>query len=104
VGEVTEHTICVEVLSTTFFIKKSATYQICVLILHVKYPLFLPDFNGDFRKTFVYQIKKKKSVPWQPSCCMLTDRYDEANSRFSKFYERAVKGTVLSMPRRASSY
>ena len=62
------------------------------LDLHVKYPLFLLDFNEtwiistDFQKKNVkYQILLK-SAQWEPSCSMRTvgqtDRHDEINSRF----------------------
>ena len=50
--------------------------------LHVKYPLFLSDFNSirifptDFRKILKYQISWK-SVQWEPNCSVRTeDRTD----------------------------
>jgi len=64
---------------------------------HVKYPLFLSDFNEAwifwtyFRKNT--QISNSwKSVQWDPSCSRRTDRrsgrHEGANSRFSQFCER----------------
>ena len=50
--------------------------------LHVKYALFLSDFNEtwnfstDFRKSVKYQISSK-SVQWKPSCFMQTDEWIE---------------------------
>ena len=65
--------------------------------LHAKYPL-LSYFNEnwifstDFRKIFKHQISLK-SVQWEPSCSMRTDRqtrHDEASSLFfSKFCDSA---------------
>jgi hypothetical protein len=63
---------------------------------HVKRPLFVSDINETwifstcFRETLKYQISWK-SVRWEPSCCMRTDRHDEANSRFSQFCELTQK-------------
>ena len=62
--------------------------------LHIKYPLFLLDFNEilncwtDCRESIKYQVLSK-SIQWEPSCSMRTDGNDEANSRFSQYCERA---------------
>ena len=52
------------------------------------------EFPRHIRKILKYQIPWK-SVQWEPSCSMRTDRqtdrHDEANSRFSQFCERAWK-------------
>ena len=62
--------------------------QICIG-LHVEYPLFFSDFNEtwilwtDIRIILTYQFSRK-SVLWEPSCSMRTDRRDEADGRFSQ--------------------
>jgi hypothetical protein len=68
---------------------------------HVKYPLFLSDFNGtwvfltDFRKnTKIYNATNIRPVEAElVHACKhaerQTDRHDEVNSRFSQLFERA---------------
>jgi hypothetical protein len=58
----------------------------------VQYPLFLSDFNKTWLvlKNFPWILKyeiSRKSVQWEPSCSIRTCRYDDANSRFSKFWK-----------------
>ena len=48
------------------------------------------DFFDRFLIVFKYRISWK-SVQWQRSCSMLSDRHDEGNSRFSQFCEKRVK-------------
>jgi hypothetical protein len=84
--------------------------------LHVKYPLFLSDFDEtwilstDFRKEF--QIKRFIKIhpvgtklfhadsPTDGEKDRQTDRqrHDEANSRFSQFFERTYKLPSLIFP------
>ena len=58
--------------------------------LHVKYPLFLSDFNvtwfysTDFRKIFTYQILWK-SVQWERSCSMRTDGQTDITKLIAAF-------------------
>ena len=67
--------------------------------LHVKYPLFLSEFNEtrilstDFRKILISHLMKIRVVGAElfhegGRTDRQTDRHDKANSRFSKFFER----------------
>jgi len=69
--------------------------------LHVKYPLFLSDFDEicifstDFGKIFKHQISWK-SVQWDPRCSHVDGQTDfhEANIFFSRFCQRTWKWNV----------
>ena len=62
--------------------------------LHVRYSISLPDFNesrifwADFRKVLEFQVPLK-SVQWEQSFSMQTDRHIEADSRMLQFCECA---------------
>jgi len=102
--KVTDHNMYVLIFSTslsaTFLIfGRNERDRIKISIgLHVKYPLFLSDFNESriFRQIFVKYSNIKfhenpSSVSRVPCGRMdgQTDRYDEANGHFSQFCERA---------------
>jgi uncharacterized protein YozE (UPF0346 family) len=64
--------------------------------LNVKYPVFLSDFSEIWIcLTYFWQILKYKiswkSVQWELSCSMRTNKHDKTNSRFSQLCERAYK-------------
>ena len=71
--------------------------------LHVKYPLFLSDFNEILIFSKVFRILKDKNFMEIRLVGVelihaggQKDRYDEANSRFSQFCERVYKMYRLS--------
>ena len=80
--------------STSILVKiKSVALYNCRTVyigLHVKYQLFLSDFNEtwifskDFLKILKYQISWK-SVQWQPSCSMQTDGQTDATNLIIAF-------------------
>ena len=94
----TEYKMCALIFATTFVwnISHSKTRTERDMIkmytgLHVKYPLFLFDFNGtrifstDFRKIFKYQISWK-SAQWELSCSMLTDKWTDTTKLIVAFF------------------
>ena len=64
---------------------QSTSYR-CQILMELEFS------QQTFEKMLSYKISSKSSQ-WEPSCCIRTDgqadRYDEVNSRFSKFCERA---------------
>jgi hypothetical protein len=105
-NKVIEHKICVLISSITFIwnisrFKKNEQDMIKKMYLgrHVKYPLFLSDFN----ETWIFSTNFPTLLKYQMSCKSVrqsrvvpsawtdaeTDRHDEANSRFAQFFKRA---------------
>jgi len=49
--------------------------------LHVKYPLFLSDFNGTLIFFLNSQIRHFMKIrPWEPSCFMRTDGWTDGQT------------------------
>ena len=73
----------------------------CHKCLHVKYLLFLPDFNQTwifsigFRNNFGYQTSWI-SAQWEPSCSMRTDRHDEDFWNFLKEHKSPFIPTIAT--------
>jgi hypothetical protein len=93
----------VQLLLETFLILRRIEREIIINVHRssCKVPLFLSNFketwilSTDFRKILKYKISWK-SVQWEPSCSMRTGRHNEANSRYSQFWECAqeLKGEI----------
>jgi hypothetical protein len=93
--------ICVSIFSTVlyeplFTLRTERDVIKMYISLLVKCPLFLTYFNwtGIFSTVLKYQISWK-SIQWEPSCSMRTDRHDKANSRSSKFCKRTYNTTAI---------
>jgi hypothetical protein len=98
--------VSLQLLSEVFFILRwnerdmieNVSWSSCTV------SVILSDFNEtwilstEFRKIPKYQISWK-SVQWEPSCSMWSDRHDEAYSRFSQFCERAWEVSLVKIPR-----
>ena len=80
--------------------------------LHMKCLLFLSDVNEtwifliNFGKILKYEILQK-SVQWEPSCSMWTDRHDEANRQvcnFANMPQNSGKENIWSKQNTTSVY
>jgi hypothetical protein len=96
------HKKCVSCFSITLISKISRSKKnwkryhkkTCIL---VKYPVSLSDFNDTwifsvgFRKYSYVQYHENRSSGSRTVSCGRTDRHNEANSRFSQFFEHTHK-------------
>jgi len=105
-GESIEYRICVVIFSATLVWEFLNLKRISKILsrmctgLHVKYLLFLPDFNETwifstgFRKILKYQISRK-SFHWEPICSMRTDGRTDFTKLIVVFgnFEKAPKNS-----------
>jgi hypothetical protein len=94
-----ENKMCILIFPTTFVRNTSHFTRELYIVINVhrsscKVPVILARFQWslDFLDRFSKSFKISnlmKILQWESSCCVRTDRHDEANSRFSKFCERA---------------
>jgi hypothetical protein len=100
-----------QLLSEIIFILKRIERDMIKMYigLHVKYPLFLSDFNEtwisstDFRKLLKYQISWK-SDQWEPSCSLRTDRREDMTKLTVAFGKVAkASNNNQSVPHREQS-
>ena len=94
-----------QLLSETFLIPRRNERDM-IKMSSCKVPLILPDFNEiwifatDFRETPKYQISWK-SVQWEPSCSMRTDRWTDITKlivylrSFAKAPKTTFQGSVV---------
>ena len=88
--------LSLRLLPQTFLTPRTQWDMIKMYIgLHVKYPLFLLDFNNtlifltDFEKYSNTKFQENPSSGSRDVPCGQTDRHDEAKSRYPQFCERA---------------
>ena len=89
--------MCVLIFSTAIshYKKNLARYRRkCRNVFHVKYQLFLSDFNETW--ILLDRVSEKAQIWSSVKMCLMgvdfsmrTDEHDEVSSRFSKFSERA---------------
>ena len=79
-------------------VSKTSKFMISMYIdLHVKYSLFLSDFNETCIPRQIFEKFWKYQITWNPSCgCRVfpyrrMDGHDDAKNRFLQFCKRALK-------------
>ena len=96
--------VSLQLLSEVFFILRWNERDVIenVSWSSSKVSVILSNFNETWfygRNFEKYQISWK-SVQWEPSCSMWSDRHDEAYSRFPQFCEKAQEVNLVKIPRR----